>query len=408
MDDRAASRNSDDLVSPAPAFDRSIWRVVGDPLVAGNPSGPLRGRTAAIKDLYAVAGHPVGAGVAAWLAEQSPADRNAAAVDALLAVGIDLVGIARTDQFAFSMAGKNADYGTPPNPAAPGRIPGGSSNGPASAVALGQADIGLGSDTGGSVRVPASYQGLFGIRTTHDLVDRTGLLALAPTFDTIGWFTRDPALLAAVGEALVPEAGRYPLDPTRVLISPTLQSSAEPAIAAATAGAAARAAEILEIPLEEWEPHSGRLMEWVNCFRTIQAYEAWQLRGDWITDHPDALAADIAGRFAAGAAISEEQAALARGVLADSRAELRALIADAVLVQPAASSVPPLLDAGPDIIEEVRAGNQRLTCVAGIGGLPSVSVPGLGNGPLPYNVCFVGAPGTDLELIEVGGRVAGA
>jgi Asp-tRNA(Asn)/Glu-tRNA(Gln) amidotransferase A subunit family amidase len=182
-------------------FDRSIWRVLGDPLLTGDPTGPLHGRTAAVKDLYAVAGQPVGAGVAAWLAEQQSAQRSAAAVDALSAAGVDIIGITRTDQFAFSMAGQNADYGTPPNGAAPGRIPGGSSSGSASAVALGQVDLALGTDTGGSVRVPASYQGIFGIRTSHDLVSRAGLLDLAPSFDTVGWFTRDAALLADVGGA---------------------------------------------------------------------------------------------------------------------------------------------------------------------------------------------------------------
>lgn len=385
-------------------FDPTIWRTVGDPLVRGNPAGPLHGRTAAVKDLYAVAGHPVGAGVAAWLAEQQPAAQNSTAVQALLDAGVDVTGITRTDQFAFSMAGQNADYGTPPNAAAPGRIPGGSSSGSATAVALGQVDLALGTDTGGSVRVPASYQGIFGIRTTHGLVDRTGLLELAPGFDTVGWFTRRAALPFDVGELLVPPDGRRPLEPARVLVAPALQASAEPMIAETTATVAARTAETLELPLEEWDLAAEQLDEWVSSFRTVQAYEAWQIRGDWITVHPGALAAEVEARFLAGRAATEEQVALARGVVDRARAELQELIKDAILVQPAASSVPPPVDE-PAMIEAVRAFTLRQTCVAGLGGLPSVSVPGLGAGPLPYNVCFVGAPGTDLDLIELGGRV---
>ncbi|GAB3919791.1 amidase [Microlunatus endophyticus] len=392
------------MTASGPAFDRTIWRTLGDPLVAGDPAGPLHGRTAAVKDLYAIAGHPVGAGVAAWLAEQRPAVDHAAAVCALLEAGVDITGITRTDQFAFSMAGQNADYGTPPNAAAPGRIPGGSSSGSASAVALGQVDLALGTDTGGSVRVPASYQGIWGIRTTHDLVDRTGLLDLAPSFDTVGWFTREAGLLFDIGRLLVPETGRRPLAPSRVLIAPALQLSTEPDIAETAARTAARAAELLGLAVEEWPLPPERLDEWVTSFRTIQSYEAWQIRGNWITTHPGALAAEVEARFIAGRAATEEQVALARGVIATAGEELSELIKEAVLIQPAASSAPPPVDE-PALIEQVRGFTQRQTCIAGIGGLPSVSVPGLGAGPLPYNVCLVGAPGTDLDLIELAGRL---
>lgn len=385
-------------------FDRTIWRVLGDPLVTGNPAGRLHGRTAAIKDLYAVAGQPTGAGVAAWLAEQRPAVANAAVVGALLDAGIDITGITRTDQFAFSMAGQNADYGTPPNAAAPGRIPGGSSSGSASAVAHGQVDLALGTDTGGSVRVPASYQSIFGIRTTHDLVDRSGVLDLAPSFDTVGWFARDAGLLFDVGQVLIPLGGRRSLEVGRVLVAPALLNSCEPEIAETTEQVAERTAEILELDVQRWELTDDRLDEWLAAFRTVQSYEAWQLRGEWISSHPGALAPEVEGRFRMGRDASEEQVALARGVVEQARGELRELIMDAVLVQPAASSVPPPTDQ-PMLVDQVRTFTLRQTCIAGLGGLPAVSAPGLGTGPLPYNICFVAAPGTDLDLIELAGRI---
>ena len=124
-----------------------------------------------MKDLFEVAGFAVGAGVPAYLAESRPAATSASAVEALVAAGADVIGIAQTDEFAYSVAGRNSHYGTPPNVAAPGSIPGGSSSGPASAVALGQVSIGLGTDTAGSIRVPASYQGLWGLRTSHGAID---------------------------------------------------------------------------------------------------------------------------------------------------------------------------------------------------------------------------------------------
>jgi amidase len=153
-------------VSPPPAtFDSSVWRVVGNPLLAGSGTGPLVGETLAVKDVFAVAGFAVGAGVPAYLAEQSAATEHSPAVARLLAAGASIRGIAQTDQFAYSLAGDNPHYGTPVNAVVAAALPGGSSNGPATAVALGEATIGLGTDTAGSIRVPASYQGLWGLRT---------------------------------------------------------------------------------------------------------------------------------------------------------------------------------------------------------------------------------------------------
>ena len=185
---------------PVPAVNSTIWRVVGTPLIAG-ASGPLDGQTVAVKDLYDVEGFAVGGGVPAFLDESAPADGHSPAVAALLAAGANITGIAQTDEFAYSIAGLNPHYGTPPNPRVLGGVPGGSSSGPASAVALGQASIGLGTDTAGSIRVPASYQGLWGLRTTHGSVSAERLLPLAPSFDTIGWLTRSSTVLRAAAEA---------------------------------------------------------------------------------------------------------------------------------------------------------------------------------------------------------------
>lgn len=158
----------------AQALDRSVWRTVGDPLFQGAWNGPLVGLTVAVKDLFAIKGYRIGAGNPAYLDDGHAETTTSSAVSDLLRGGASLRGIARTDEFAYSIAGNNAHYGTPPNGALPGTLPGGSSSGPASAVATGQAEIGLATDTAGSVRVPASYQGLWGLRTTHGLVPRQG------------------------------------------------------------------------------------------------------------------------------------------------------------------------------------------------------------------------------------------
>ena len=197
---RRAAGGSPPRTSPAarPASTRSVWRTVGDPLYQGAFDGPLLGLRVAVKDVFAVRGYRIGAGNPTWLRDAARERQHAPAVLDLLKAGASVRGLARTDELAYSIAGANPHYGTPANGAVPGALPGGSSSGPATAVATGQADVGLASDTAGSVRVPASYQGLWGLRTTHGLVPRQGMVPLAPSFDTVGWLTRDGATLDAV------------------------------------------------------------------------------------------------------------------------------------------------------------------------------------------------------------------
>ncbi|MET1036678.1 MAG: amidase family protein, partial [Aeromicrobium sp.] len=267
-----------------PVVDPRTWRVVGDPLVEPTGTGSLDGQTVAVKDLYAVAGHPIGAGNPAWLDHAEPETRHAAAVARLLGAGAGIVGITQTDEFAYSLAGTNAHHGTPPNARAPGRIPGGSSSGSATAVATGEATIGLGTDTGGSIRVPAAYQGLWGIRTTHGAVSVDGLLPLAPSFDTVGWLTRDAPLLAAVGRVLLPPDAATPGE---LVTSSGLTGLADPDVAAAVrrVASSAAAAEI-EWPLAP-------MPDWLSALQAKQAWEAWQVHGPWLGNRMDTLGPDV-------------------------------------------------------------------------------------------------------------------
>lgn len=376
---------------PAPALDVRTWRVVGDPLVAGVPEGPLAGESVAVKDLYAVAGQPIGAGNPTWLAAAQPEEQDAAVVQALLTAGADVRGIARTDELAYSLAGTNAHYGAPPNPKAPHRVPGGSSSGSATAVSLGQATIGLGTDTGGSIRVPASYQGLYGLRTTHDLLPRDGLVALAPTFDAVGWLTRDAARLAAVGDVLLP-AGPDSSTLDSLVVVPELLALAEPDVAAGVSSYAERLGAVAESwPLR---PHG----EWLDAFVTLQAWEAWQEHGEWLATRMDSLGDDVRGRFERARSISKEEAAEAEGTVAEARATIRDLVGDRVLVLPSASSVAPRLGDG---LQTVREATMRLTCLAGIAGLPALSVPLDSTDGLPRGACLVAAAGRDRDLLQL-------
>ena len=173
--------------------------------VKGSGSGPLAGLGFGVKDIYDIAGHKTGFGSPDWLATHDAATRTAAVVETLLAAGADMAGKTQTDELTYSLNGENAHYGTPVNVNAPGRIPGGSSSGSAAATAGKLVDFALGSDTGGSVRAPASFCGVYGIRPTHRRVSLEGACALAKSFDTAGWFARDAVLLERIGGVLLGE-----------------------------------------------------------------------------------------------------------------------------------------------------------------------------------------------------------
>ena len=373
--------------------DPSVWRERGAPLVAGT-DGPLTGETVAVKDLYDVEGFAVGAGVPAFLAASKPARANAPAVQSLLDAGADVVGIAQTDELAYSIAGRNAHYGTPPNPAVPGGVPGGSSSGPASAVALGQASIGLGTDTAGSIRVPASYQGLWGLRTTHGSVSSAGIVPLAPTFDAPGWITRDaPTLRRAASSTLGfhAPAGTFVVDPG-------LAAHAEPDVRTAFDVFVGARFERLDL---------GDAQEFFETFRTVQQFEAWRSHGAWIEAHPGALGDDVAARFALAAAVTPAQEEAARANLARLRSKLDDLLGDRVLLVPAASSTAPDLVADADHIERTRQGTLKLTSIAGLTGRPALSAPLLsvpragGQPSLPVGLSLVGPHYSELALIDL-------
>jgi amidase len=403
-----------------PAFDTSVWRVVGAPLAPALGHGPLDGFGVAVKDLFAVAGQPVGGGVPAFLTGQPPRQQSAWAVTALQQAGAHLTGIAQTDEFAYSIAGRNSHYGAPPNPAAPGRLGGGSSSGPAAAVALGQARVGLGTDTAGSIRIPASYQGLVGFRPTHGAVSSEGVLPLAPSFDTVGWLTRDVADSLAVAQVLLPPAAdaasaapaapaALAAQPNRLIRIPAVEQLADSDVRALAARRTEQAQEagLLPAAADEVSLPPQVIEEWFAAFRIVQAHEAWQSHGAWIAAHPGALGADIAERFAAAAAVTAEEAADAQAVAVKARAELARWLDDAVLVLPTAPGPAPLRSADPQEIDLVRGRTLRMSCLAPLAGAPAVSLPLAGHSA-PVGLCLVGSPGSDTALLALAAAIEAA
>ncbi len=383
-------------------------------LAEGSPGGTLAGLRFAVKDLLDVAGTRTGAGNPDWLDESPVARRHAPTVAALLDAGADLWGKTLTDELAFSLSGTNVHYGTPANPAAAGRIPGGSSAGSASAVAGRVVDLALGTDTGGSIRVPASYCGIWGIRPTQGIIETRGMVPLAPSFDTVGLLAADPVVLGAGWRALREEASvpreAWPAHVARgtvqslrrMILATDLLALADPDARIPLREAAARLAEGLGLELEEGElAGPAEMAGFLDAFRAIQLVEAWGRHGAWITRRRPELGPGVAARFAAAAATDPEAAARARPVRDEVRSALRALLGDdAVLAQPAASGPAPPPDLGGTAKDDLRTRTLSLTAPAGLAGAPVVVVPGARADGLPVGLAVVGLPGADDVLVS--------
>ncbi|WP_276310453.1 amidase family protein [Microbacterium sp. ABRD28] len=408
-------------VAASDPFDRTVWRTVGDPLWQGAWEGPLVGLTVAVKDLFAIAGYRIGAGNPAFLDEARPEKTTAPAVADLLRGGASLRGIARTDEFAYSIAGDNAHYGTPPNPAAPGGLPGGSSSGPAAAVALGHAEVGLATDTAGSIRVPASYQGLWGLRTTHGLVPRQGLVPLAQSFDTVGWLARDGDTLQRVADWCLSYDSSASTEnvfgasdddlPWRFVVPSEVLAAADPETRAAFEELLARlsrtdAADVATVSI-------GDLDDYLVPFRTVQGAEAWRNHGEWVERHPGALGPAGAERFRVASGITPGEEDDARRALAPLAARLQALTTEAVLLMPTVPGPAPQRTAAGADIDAARTATLRMTTPAAVAGLPSLSAPllrvaAVGGAPAPVGVCVTSRAGTDVALVRLARRLAEA
>lgn len=398
-------------VLPVDPHDPRIWRATaqqsaqeGQAFPPPTP-GPLTGLSFAVKDLFAVAGHKVGGGNPTWLAHSATYAENSAAVAALLGAGASITGIAHTDELAFSLAGTNIHYGTPPNAAAPGHITGGSTSGPSAAVAAGLADIGLGTDTAGSIRVPASYCGLYGLRTTHGAISKDGLVGLAESFDTVGVVSRSAQVLALANKELLAGDPFQSTVPVReIVVAPTLIQMLAPDVREAFESGVLALALRLGLPVRELtESESFTTQEldtWFTAFRTVQSAEGWREHGTFVEQPDSHLDPAVAQRFRNGQTVTPETEAAGRSILAQATARITACLpAGTVLALPSAASGAPHAQASPQDLEASRNATLKLTCLSSLTGLPALGAPLLKLGTLPLGLCLIAAPHHDSTLL---------
>ncbi|MBM3340584.1 MAG: amidase [Betaproteobacteria bacterium] len=368
----------------------------------GAASGALAGLTFGLKDIFDVAGHKTGFGCPDWLRTHEAAKVHAPVTQKLLDAGAHLIGKTHTEEMAFSLTGENAHYGTPKNVAAPGRVPGGSSSGSAAAVAGKLCDFAIGSDTGGSVRGPASFCGIYGIRPTHGRISLEHVCPLAPGFDTCGWFARDAALLARVGEVLL---GGKAAAPGRVLLAEDAYALATPEAQQALRPAIARVEKVLG-KAEPVTVSAEGLNNWFEVFRILQFAEIWDTHREWVTREKPNFGIAIGKRFEAVQKVTAAEVAQAIPQREELAARLDKLLANnAVLVLPTVPDIAPLVNCPHDQTTAFRERAMGMLCISGIGRLPQVNLPLATLNGCPLGLSIVAARGNDEMLLSIAKNV---
>lgn len=371
-------------------------------------TGPLSGLYFGVKDLFDIAGYPTGGGNPMLLALSGIKTQTAPTVQKLLDAGAALAGKTVTDELAFSMNGNNAHFGAPINGNAPERITGGSSSGSASAVSSRLCDFALGTDTGGSVRAPASHCGLYGIRPTHGRVSLESALALCHSLDTCGWFARDALTFARVADVLMaPDTTPLPARP-RLLMPSDVWGLVDSAVRPAWDGALQQITQLLgraqdcTAVLDSFDA-----MYW--SFRYIQGREAWMTDGAFISRYAPVLGPGVKERFDWSRQVTDAQVQQAEQFRTRFRQHLADVLgSDGVLVMPTMPDIAPLRTADEASLEAYRNQAVQMLCLAGLSGFPQISLPLASRNGAPLGISLLGPAGTDRSLIAIAQQLAAA
>jgi amidase len=375
-------------------------------------SGLLDGLTFAVKDLIDVAGHLTGCGNPTWRTTHPPAVANAVCVEQILAAGARCLGKTITDELAYSLLGENFFYGTPLNPRAPDRVPGGSSSGSASAVACGAVDFAFGTDTGGSVRVPASNCGIWGMRPTHGIISLAGVSPLAPGFDTVGILACSADILHRAMSVLLSIDIVEGASPEKVfllreafdLCDPEARKAIEEALKELRALFGERLREISIREIDE-DAVSTDLMHWNDIYRVVQRGEAMNCLGGWVESTRPAFGHIIAESVALMKNLDRQQIPEMQKRREDYFRRMRNFLGKKdLLCIPTASSPAPYKgsitkrDQDPD---EYYPRTLCLTSIAGVSRAPQISMPVAEVAGAPFGLSLIGRTGEDAFLLAV-------
>ncbi|MCI0334548.1 MAG: amidase [Planctomycetes bacterium] len=377
--------------------------------------GVLNGLRFAVKDLVDVAGRRTGCGNPTRLETNPPAVVSAVCVDQLLAAGAQCEGKTVTDELAFSLLGINHFYGTPLNPAAPERVPGGSSSGSASAVACGLVDFAIGTDTGGSVRVPASNCGIWGWRPTYGVVSVAGVMPLAPMFDTVGILARSADVLRRAAAVLLADAKpQAAATPATIHVVSEAFDTADAEVRDALRPAVEFVERVFDIRVQRTsldelcgDVSAADWNSWRDMYRRLVGAEALSCHGAWLASERPPLGPITESGFKHAESLDRSRLAEVIGRRERYCRHLRrALGPRDLLCLPTAPSVAPLKDM---VSLDRNSDYYRLTvafnAIAGVGRLPQVSMPLATASSAPIGLSLIGAYGEDALLLYAVDRI---
>jgi amidase len=381
--------------------DKSVYCEQGPMEMAPSGLGKLTGYSFVFKDLFDVKGFKTGAGNPAWLESHSEASDTSVLIRTLLASGAECVGRVQTDELAYSLNGQNIHYGTPTNPIAPQCIPGGSSSGSAVAVAKKEADFSIGTDTGGSIRVPSSYCGLFGLRPTLGGLSLEHCFELAKSFDTAGIMTRSLPLLEKVFTQLSPElavinqVGDIVLDEALLTY---LGNERKARLDKAFERAGLSYVTTNKLARSKW--NFAQLSE---LFRTIQGFEIIQKHGEWLELYSETLDQPIQERanWARRITSTQYEQALAQQKEFKHFIQTEWLSQHSVVILPTTPGSPPLLEMEAEPLAQYRSELMGLTAIAGLGGFPQLHIPMADLSMGPAGVSLLGNPRSEFQLFAL-------
>lgn len=387
-------------------FDHAkVFCYPGSPFVPGSKkiigptaTGVLDGLTFAVKDLIDVRGAKTGCGNPQWLYQTTTAEYSAPCVEALLQAGAQFIGKTITDEFAFSLEGINDHYTTPLNPCCPNRMPGGSSSGSASVVAQGFADLALGTDTGGSVRVPAAFCGVYGIRPTYGEISLSGTMPFAPSYDTIGWFARNPETLQLAAGSLLPKQrdNEQPFELSNLYCAIDAFALAAPEVAESLWAIAQSFAAKKFVNIFKDDP-----AKWLHSYQVLQGREIWETLGKRlvVTEHI-MLTESVAERFSQTHIIDDESVTKAQRFRTDFSDKLiHAIPRNGAIIIPTSPNIALNKSASKKEVADFYAASLTLNSIAGHAGLPQVCIPAGTVEGCPVSLSLIGHAGDDIRLI---------
>jgi len=380
-------------------LDERVYCQQGPRSLALIKDGELSEYSFVFKDLFDVAGYKTGAGNPSWLASHEPATQTSPVIESLLLNGAYCVGRVQTDELAYSLNGQNIHYGTPVNPVSPTCLPGGSSSGSAVAVANGDADFAIGTDTGGSVRVPASYCGLYGLRPTLHQFDLSHCFQLAQSFDTAGIFARDILLMEKVFHTLNKSDVNGQAAKIVYLDNSLLTYFSEARLKRVKASCKAAGITLL---MSDFIAENGLNLEVLSVmFRTIQGYEIIQEHDRWLTEHGDSLDPNIYQRVLWSREITEDQYLHAKQSQTHFHKQLckRFKQQDGLWLMPTTPAGPPSLTLAGEALDQYRSNLMGLTSIAGLSGFPQLHLPISGLAEGPCGISLMGLPDTEGDLL---------